>query len=176
MVLGSESTDVQTTLRMKNKKAFALAALFFAAQAVHAQSEILTPPASLVLDGVPPISAEAAAKLAPYGDFRAHNMLSWHPTRREMLVRRRLTATNQVHLVTEPGVTPVPLTDFPDAVAGATFQPVTGEYFLFARAQGGPKASAPRRSTGRARAIASSTPRSRSIATTPTARCAPPCT
>jgi len=119
------------------KHAIALAAALLTAQAAHAQSDTLAPPPSLVLDGVPPISAEIAAKLAPYGDFRVQAMLSWHPSRREMLVRRRLTSTDQAHLVTEPGVTPVPLTDFPDAVPTATFQPVTGEYFLFSRAEGG---------------------------------------
>ena len=118
-------------------KKHALAACLFAAFAAHAQTEIVTPPASLVLDGIPAIPAELAKTLAPYGDFRPHGMLSWHPTRREMLIRRRLTATNQVHVVTEPGVTPQPITDLPDAVGSASFQPVTGEYFLFLRAEGG---------------------------------------
>ncbi len=119
------------------KHAIALVTALLAAPAAHAQSDTLAPPPSLVLDGVPPISGEIAAKLAPYGDFRVQAMLSWHPSRREMLVRRRLTSTDQAHLVTEPGVTPIPLTDFPDAVPTATFQPVTGEYFLFSRAEGG---------------------------------------
>ncbi len=118
-------------------RAIAFAAAFLSALVAHAQTEFVEPPASLVLDGVPPISSEVAAKLAPYGDFRAHAMLSWRPEKREMLVRRRLTATNQVHLVTEPGVAPLPLTDFPDAVPDARFEPVTGDYFLFTRAQGG---------------------------------------
>jgi dipeptidyl aminopeptidase/acylaminoacyl peptidase len=64
-------------------------------------------------------------------------MMSWHPVRREMLVRRRLNATNQAHVVAEPGVTPVPLTDFPDAVGYASYEPSKGEYFVFTRAEGG---------------------------------------
>ena len=54
-----------------------------------------------------------------------------------MLVRHRLRNTTQVHRVTEPGAAPEPLTDFRDAVTGATYQPTTGEYFLFPRAEGG---------------------------------------
>lgn len=110
-----------------------VAALFAGA----ALAENITPPTSLVIDGVPPISDELIAKVAPYSDFRAHALVSWHPARREMLVRGRLNATNQIQLVTAPGVKPEPLTDYPDAVNFATFHPTTGDYFVFARAEGG---------------------------------------
>jgi dipeptidyl aminopeptidase/acylaminoacyl peptidase len=123
-------------MRMKIR-ALALLAAVLCASASHAQTEVLAPPPNLVVDGIPPIPAELARELSPYGEFRAHGMLSWHPTRREMLIRRRLHATSQVHLVTEPGVAPLPLTDFPDAVADARFEPTRGEYFVFGRAEGG---------------------------------------
>jgi Tol biopolymer transport system component len=121
---------------MKNP-ALAFASALLAAPPLHAQTEVVTPPAALVIEGVPPIPAELAKKLAPYGEFRPHGMLSWNPAKREMLIRRRLNATSQVHLVSDPGVNPLPLTDFPDAVSSATFQPTTGEYFLFQRGVGG---------------------------------------
>jgi dipeptidyl aminopeptidase/acylaminoacyl peptidase len=122
---------------MKTSTLAFLAAAALGACIVHAQGEPLAPPASLIIDGVPPIPGDLALQLAPYGDFRPHGMLSWHPARREMLVRRRLNATNQVHLVTEPGTTPVPLTDFPDAVPDGVFEPARGDYFIFSRAEGG---------------------------------------
>src|SRR4051812_47156742 len=81
----------------------------------YSQTDVLAPPPALVLGTAPPIPAELAKKLAPYGDFRPHTMLSWNPNKREMLIRRRLMATNQVHVVSEPGAPPVPLTDYPDA-------------------------------------------------------------
>jgi protease II len=108
-----------------------------AAATPYAQTETVTPPAALTIEGVPPISAELANKLKPYGEFRPHGMLSWNPVKREILIRRRLLATTQVHLVPAPGVNPQPLTDYPDAVSSATFQPCTGEYFLFLRDEGG---------------------------------------
>ncbi len=114
----------------------ATSALLLAAPA-YAQTETVSPPAALVLENVPPIPAELAKKLAPYGEFRPHGMLSWNPNKREILIRRRLTGTNQVHLVTQPGAAPMPLTDYPDAVNGASFQPRAGKYFLFAKAEGG---------------------------------------
>ncbi len=122
---------------MKTNVLALVAAAAFGACIVHAQSEPIVAPASLIIDGVPPIPGDLAAQLAPYGDFRPHAMLSWHPTRREMLVRRRLNATNQVHLLAQPGATPVALTDFPDAVPFGLFEPARGDYFLFSRAESG---------------------------------------
>jgi dipeptidyl aminopeptidase/acylaminoacyl peptidase len=114
-----------------------LAALALCALPAFAQTDLVTPPTALVMENVPPIPADLAKKLAPYGDFRPHGMLSWNPNKREILIRRRLTATNQVHLVTEPGAPPVPLTDYPDAVPGAVYQPRQGKYLMFAKAEGG---------------------------------------
>jgi len=116
------------------KRLFLAAAAF---AAVHASAGDITPPTSLVIDGVPAISDDLIEKVAPYADFRAHAIASWHPTKREMLIRGRLNATNQIELVTAPGERPQPLTDYPDAVNFATYQPVNGSYFVFARAEGG---------------------------------------
>lgn len=121
---------------MGRAAAAAIAAALLCAAAARADGTI-APPASLSVEGAPPIPAELAAKIEPYSDFRAQQLLSWHPTRREMLVSRRLEATNQVHLVTEPGTSPQPLTDFPDPVNFAQYEPAKGNYFVFLRAEGG---------------------------------------
>ena len=122
---------------MSFREAAVLATALAAAMPAAAQGEFVTPPANLVLDGVPQIPVELARKLEPYGEFRPHGLLSWHPTRREMLVRRRLKATNQIHRVVEPGETPEPLTDFEDAINGAAYEPTKGDYFVFSRGHGG---------------------------------------
>lgn len=120
---------------MRRAAAAALAAAL--ACGASRADEAIAPPANLVLEGVPPIAAELAAKIEPYTDFRAQRLLSWHPTRREMLVSRRLESTNQVHFVAEPGAKPEPLTDYPDAVSFAWYEPAKGDYFVFLRAEGG---------------------------------------
>ena len=124
---------------MRAAQKAALCALLAGASLLGAAraEDTIAPPPSLIVDGVPPIPADLAGKIAPYTEFRPHGMLSWHPLGREMLIRRRLHATNQVHALSAPGVTPVPLTDLPDAVANATFQPGRGEYFVFSRGEGG---------------------------------------
>ncbi len=91
-----------------------LAAALLAAASCGAAiaQEVVTPPPALVLENVPPIPAEVAQKVKPYEEFRPHALASWHPVRREVLVRRRLTATFQVHRVAEPGAAPQALTDY----------------------------------------------------------------
>jgi dipeptidyl aminopeptidase/acylaminoacyl peptidase len=108
-----------------------------AASLAHAQGEFIVPRENLVVDGLPPIPAEIAAKTAPYTEFKASGMLDWHPDRRELFARQRLRDTNQVHRVAEPGAAPEPLTDFADAIQGAEFPPGNADYFLFTQGSGG---------------------------------------
>ena len=113
-----------------------LATAALAAANAVAQDRALQPPPSLILDGVPPITADVK-KLNTYGEFRPHALWSWHPTRPEMLVRRRLTTTAQVFVVREPGVRPESITDQAEAISTAVYQPTTGDSFLFTRGEGG---------------------------------------
>ena len=119
-----------------NRFALAFSSLAFAASAL-AQEDVLKPNANLVAEGLPPIPMETMRKVAPYNDFRPSRLYSWHPIRRELLVGQRLKNTLQVHRVPEPGAALEPLTDFRDTVGYATWQPVTGDYFVFPRAEGG---------------------------------------
>ena len=113
------------------------ALLCAAALAAAAQEEFLTPPKNLVLDGVPPVPAAIAARVAPYTEFKPSGMLDWHPQRREILVRQRLANTNQLHRVDDPGQPPVPITDFPDAVSGGRYEPKSAAYVLLSGSEGG---------------------------------------
>ncbi|MBL0142546.1 MAG: S9 family peptidase [Betaproteobacteria bacterium] len=115
----------------------AAALLAATALAAQAQGEVLTPPSSLVLDGLPPIPAAIAAKTAPYSEFKPSGMLGWHPARREILVTQRLGNTTQIHRVTEPGIAPEALTDFPEAVSGGRYEPRAGAWLLYTSGSGG---------------------------------------
>ena len=120
------------------RAAAALAAAL--ALAAHAQGEFLTPPPALVLDGIPPIPAEIAAKTEAYTAFRPGRLLDWHPTRREVLVRIRKGDADQVHRVAEPGAAPEALTGEAEPVSDARYQPGTGSAIYFARGTGGDEA------------------------------------
>ena len=111
--------------------------LFVAATVTAAHGQFLKPTDNLVIDGVPPISEELVAKVRAYTDFKPSTIVAWHPAQSALLIRTRLSNTLQLHLVSGPGMKPVPLTDFPDAVSGASFQPTKGDYLLFEKASGG---------------------------------------
>lgn len=97
----------------------------------------ITPPDSLAVDGIPPISSEVVDQVGRYTEARAAAFVDWHPTRAESLILTRFADTNQVHLVTQPGGARTQLTFFPDRVANATFDPTKGDFFLFSKSAGG---------------------------------------
>ena len=107
------------------------------ASAADAPPKTLTPPDSLAIDGVPPIPGELPEQVGRYTEARAAAFEDWSPKRNEMLILTRFADTNQVHLITQPGGARTQLTFFPDRIDGATFDPVNGDYFLFARSAGG---------------------------------------
>src|SRR3990167_11563270 len=106
-----------------------LAALALLGQA----SGVVTPGDNLVVEGAPPIPAAVAETVARYTDYRTASLQSWHPTRREILINTRFGDTNQVHLVKMPAGARTQLTFFPDRVLAASFQPTTGDYFVFTK-------------------------------------------
>ncbi|HEV2884575.1 MAG TPA: prolyl oligopeptidase family serine peptidase [Pyrinomonadaceae bacterium] len=105
--------------------------------AALAQNSTIAPTDNLVAEGITPIPASMADDVRRYTEFRSAGITSWHPTRREMLISTRFGDTNQVHLVKFPGGDRRQITFFTERVAGGSFQPTTGDYFLFSKDIGG---------------------------------------
>jgi dipeptidyl aminopeptidase/acylaminoacyl peptidase len=112
-------------------------AIIFLATVVFAQNDEITPNENLVAEGIPKIPAALAETVGRYSEYRIGVFESWNPVRREMLVSTRFADTSQIHLVKFPGGARTQLTFFPDRVAGAAYQPVNGESFLFVKDIGG---------------------------------------
>jgi dipeptidyl aminopeptidase/acylaminoacyl peptidase len=110
---------------------------FSVALAADAPPKTLTPPDSLIVDGIPPIPADLPEQVGRYTESRAATFQDWDPTRREMLILTRFADTNQVHRVAQPGGARTQLTFFPDRVDGATMQRTTRDYFIFSKGSGG---------------------------------------
>jgi dipeptidyl aminopeptidase/acylaminoacyl peptidase len=116
-----------------------LLALLLSSSLILAQSgsgEII-PPESLSVEGVPKIPASLAEELRPYFAIRWAAFSSWHPTRREMLIRTQPGQTQQIHLLKAPGEAPKQLTFFDDPVSYTAYQPKTGAYFVFSKDEDG---------------------------------------
>lgn len=104
---------------------------------VLAQEPATTPNDALILENIPPVPASIAARADRYTQFRSASMWSWHPQRREILIGTRFGDTNQVHQVAMPGGARTQLTFLPDRIADASYQPHSGDYFLFRKDIGG---------------------------------------
>ncbi len=103
--------------------------------------ETIAPNEHLRVQGIPPVPKALADRVGKYTEFRPTGVIAWHPTRRAMLVAYRRGATVQLHLLDRAMGTLEPLTDFPDPVSSASFEPKRGDYLVYARDSGGNEAS-----------------------------------
>src|SRR5260370_40823547 len=115
---------------MMKKLLFVLAFLVVPAL-LAAQSDEVVPNENLVAEGIPKIPSAIAEAAGRYGEFRAADMNSWHPTRREMLIETRFAETAQVHLVKFPGGARTQLSVFPLRIAGGRYLPASAQFFFF---------------------------------------------
>ena len=115
----------------------AAAFLFLSAASIAAQEPSITPPESIVADGVPAIPASLAATAGRYGAYRSAGLADWNPVKREMLISTRFGDTPQLHLVSAPGGERRQLTFYPDAVTNGRFHPNGGDYIVFSKDIGG---------------------------------------
>ena len=106
-------------------------------------AKTLVPNANLKTDGMPALAASIAERVAPYAEFRGHGFVDWHPTTRAMLVRHREAGANtaQIYRLAEPGGKLEKLTDFPEPISNASFNPLHGNYIVYARDSGGNEAT-----------------------------------
>ncbi len=97
------------------------------------------PPAALRVEGVPALSAAVLGPIQRYSQVLGHTVVDWHPTRREMLVAHRLpdSSTTQIFRLRTPMGALEPLTDSPDPVSSARWEPTLGRHIVFTRGTGG---------------------------------------
>ena len=81
-----------------------------------AAEDVISPGANLIVDGIPPLPAALAGRIAAYTEFRGQRFVGWHPSRREMLIARRAEATTQIFELSAPGAIPRQLTRFSEPV------------------------------------------------------------
>ncbi|HEU0369691.1 MAG TPA: hypothetical protein VFR42_10795, partial [Candidatus Acidoferrum sp.] len=122
---------------MNKKWMTACAVVVLAGAAVAAQEATITPPESIVAEGVPKIAAAVAETAGRYGAYRSAGLADWNPTKREMLIATRFGDTPQLHLVSMPGGARRQLTFFTDAVTNGRFHPNGGDYLVFMKDIGG---------------------------------------
>jgi dipeptidyl aminopeptidase/acylaminoacyl peptidase len=100
-------------------------------------ADIVAPDSNLKAEGIPPIPAALAAKVAPYTEFKPTAIVNWHPERRELIVARRAGNVTQLHRVTAPGIEPEQLTAFSEPVRFGAYLAKKPGVLVFARDTGG---------------------------------------
>jgi len=111
--------------------------LLFFFTSVHAEEAEIPPGDNLVVEGIPRVPATLAETVNRYTEFRRAAFLSWHPVKREMLIRTRFAETVQVHQVRFPGGARTQLTFFSDPIQGASYPPKDARWFVFSKDTGG---------------------------------------
>ncbi len=106
-------------------------------QSAIAAESVLTPPAALVMENVPPVATSIATQVSKYTEFKPTGFSNWHPTKLEMLISRRHKNTPQIYRLAKPGGELELLTDYPEPVRSASYEPKTGQYYVFGKDTGG---------------------------------------
>ncbi len=78
---------------------------------------------NLVLDGLPPISAEAVSTVRHYGSADLTRFVDWSADGRDMIITTRSGETRQLFVLEAPGAEPRQITDYADAVWEASYSP-----------------------------------------------------
>lgn len=120
-----------------SRHAFLIAFALLAAAAPARPADVIVPGDNLIVEGVPPIPASLAQEIGRWTEIREAAFASWHPQRREMLVRTRFGTTNQVHHVRLPGGARTQLTFFAEPVAWASYAPGDGDRVVLGKDIGG---------------------------------------
>ena len=100
-------------------------------------ADVIVPNAHLKADGIPPIPAELAAKVARYTEFKPATVVDWHPEKRELVIARRAGDITQLHRVAAPGSEPKQLTAFAEPVRFGTYLAAKPDALVFSRDSGG---------------------------------------
>ncbi len=103
----------------------------------------ISPNSNLTTDGMPAIPQAIADKVSLYTEFRGFGFVQWHPDGTSMLVRHREAGASipQIYLLRKPGGGLEKMTDFPENVAQAAYEPKRGKYLVISKDTGGNEAT-----------------------------------
>ena len=121
----------------------ALTTTLIVACAAPLPTPVMAPNENLLAQGIPPIPLALVERVARYTDFRGHGFVEWHPTRNELLVAHRKAGDSvpQLYRLDRPLGTLDQLTDGPEPVTSASWEPRNGRYLVFERSKGGDEAA-----------------------------------
>lgn len=107
-----------------------------AAETPSSKQEFISPPASLVADGIPPVPAAIARDVQPYVGIYGLPLAGWDVVKRELLLKG-LSSVTWISTIDTPGASPKITTYIRDGgIYDVYFQP-QGKYIAYTRDSGG---------------------------------------
>jgi dipeptidyl aminopeptidase/acylaminoacyl peptidase len=101
-----------------------------------AQEKAVPIPASVKVEGMPPIPQSIADNYLLYSQYRIAQIQAWHPTKRQILFSTTFGATPQLHVIDGPGRDRHQLTWMPGGISVGlglpAFDPADGNMLVFA--------------------------------------------
>ena len=119
------------------KHAIFISCIFILSFDLYAQQNIIPITDNLVVEDIPALASSYISDVKNYTESRSGILVSWHPTKKEMLISTRFANSNQLHHVKMPGGDRKQITFFDEPISTATFEPIKGDYFLFSKDNGG---------------------------------------
>ena len=101
------------------------------------KNNLVVPNENLITENIPEISRELANQVKKYSEARGAVLVNVHPKNNEIIINTRFGATAQLHRVVQPMGARTQITFFDEPVGGATYEPVNGDYLVYARDAGG---------------------------------------
>jgi dipeptidyl aminopeptidase/acylaminoacyl peptidase len=83
------------------------------------------------------LPATLIGEVKNYTESRGATLVTWHPSKKEMVISTRFANANQLHYVKMPGGDRKQMTFFDEPIGFATFEPLKGDYLLFYKDVGG---------------------------------------
>ncbi len=121
---------------MKNKYivlALSLAGILSA----QTKNDLVSPNENLIAENILPIPKNLNQAIKKYSESRNANVASVHPNGKEIIAVTRFASTNQLHKISVPMGARKQLTFFDEPVNTASYEPVKGEYLIYAKDTGG---------------------------------------
>ena len=113
-----------------------LLALAFAVP-LAAQPAVVSPPAALTLDHVPPVPAALRTATQPYLEFRSAAVAGWNPRTHGLLIATRFGNSTQLHEVARAGGDRTQISFEEEPVTGGAYAPRRGDVLLVSKDVGG---------------------------------------
>lgn len=121
---------------MKNKYivlALSLAGILSA----QTKNDLVSPNENLIAENILPIPKNLNQAIKKYSESRNASVASVHPNGKEIIAVTRFASTNQLHKISVPMGARKQLTFFDEPVNTASYEPVKGEYLIYAKDTGG---------------------------------------